>query len=79
MRYIRYTEDDFDDLPSMSRENLESELKDVYIRDLNQSYTIIEDLQQRIDKAIKYIDEYRFDLELPSRQEELLEILGGKQ
>lgn len=38
-----------------------------------------EQLQQRIDKAIKYIDEYRFDLELPSRQEELLEILGGKE
>ena len=42
MIYVRYTEDDFDDLKTMSREQLEAELKDVYIRDLNTAYTAIE-------------------------------------
>ena len=48
---------------------------DCYEKDIE----LIEKLKERIDKAIEYIDEYRFDLELPSRQEELLEILKGEK
>ena len=62
MIYIKYTEDDFDDLKKMSREQLESELKDVYLRDLNywmQQCDIrdsrIKILNQRMERIIEYI------------------------
>ena len=58
----KYTEDDFDDLKKMSREQLESELKDVYLRDLNywmQQCDIrdsrIKILNQRMERIIEYI------------------------
>lgn len=89
MKYLRYDEEDFTDLKDMTREQLEAELKDVYIRDLNQAYTIIEDLQQRIDKAIEWINNHIYTFEERnitiydwnslSNPKELLEILGGKQ
>lgn len=49
-----------------------SEMKDDCIK-------YIKDLQQRIDKAIGYIKENKYFLELPSYQDKLLEILKGSE
>ena len=65
MIYVKYTESDFDDLKKMSRQQLEAELKDVYIRDLNYWMQQCDTKEGRIDVLIH-------------RMERLIEYLGNK-
>ena len=65
MIYIKYTESDFDDLKKMNRQQLEAELKDVYIRDLNYWMQQCDIREGRINVLI-------------GRMERLIEYLGNK-
>lgn len=54
-RYIYFDENDFDDLETMTKEELISEFKDTHVNHLNYWMEQTENLQNIMDKLIDYL------------------------